>query len=190
MLAGGHNPFCAHYWFVMDYTFTPLNVSIFRTILGYSGYFYTMVHYFIYISWLFLCCTQRCEVPRAMSFWARPILCKWICTTLLHAQLLCSFDLFCSRSVSAAEIISVATESGSSMGFLFSMYLSLWMLSPVIGHFIIWVLGYPVFQWVWLCIRKIHFSQQELQAYVLMLHRMSFHSTGMVVALHLGSSMA
>ena len=63
------------------------------------------------------------------------------------------------------------------------------MVHPLIGPFIFRVLGYhyPI---VGTWFSRAHIALQELQAVAIMLHRMAFHLSGKIVALHLDNSTA
>ena len=76
--------------------------------------------------------------------------------------------------------------------FHFLMWLLLLMSCPLIGPFNVQESGLPLSvsgSW-WGSMCRAHFVLQELQAIAMMLHRMAFHLSGNVVALHLDNSTA
>ena len=75
--------------------------------------------------------------------------------------------------------------------FLFLMWSLLLMSCPLIGPFYFQGSGLPLsVSGSWsgsMC--RAHIALQKLQAVAMMLHRMAFHLSGMVIALHLDNSM-
>ena len=175
--------------------------------LGYSELYCIFCHLtnvLRYSIWLILCHRGNLlQSIRLCLFGKDHLLCQWTCRTLpvvaCHSEWYVECLHFSANFFLSTFFFQHITNFGDYLNcsrvqplfnFLFLMWLSLQMLHLIIWAFYFQGSGFPLSSsgsWSG-SMYKVHITLQEFQAVALMLHKMAFHLSGKVAALHLDNS--